>query len=559
VKFSNVKRLGIKKTACAVVSHSTHPFGARLCRHARAVKRFIALDCTSISGSQVKKNNLAAAKPTEITTGAETDTPFLKIQASSISLEHGSLIYRHAPAEVDVNTLEFTLNGAPIRVTDVDPNTTLLNFVRARGLTGSKEGCAEGECGACAVAMLHDDESGGSRFEAVNSCLCSLPSVHGREVWTVEGIGTPEALHPAQEALTNGGSQCGYCTPGFVVSMFCAYHDRARDGAIHVEDLCGNLCRCTGYRPIRDAASSLGQPEPSPFTARLERSARKLQTLEYTANTRHFSRPSNLPELFAILERDPSAKLIAGGTDVVVDINLRHARHTHLVSLEALPELRTLNWGDEFLEIGAGLSLSTLEAALGNRVPLLAELFPLYASRLIRNRATLGGNLVTASPIGDSSPVLLALGAQVKLASARGERAVPLNAFFTNFRETALKTGEIVVSILVPRPLASHQRFFKIAKRGRDDISTVAIAIALEVRDDVIQDAKLGLGGVAATPARAPQTEAFLIGKPLEERTMRDAGRILESEFTPLTDHRGSAAYRRAILRNTLERYLTEG
>ena len=456
-----------------------------------------------------------------------------------------------------MNALEFTLNGVQVIAPDIDPNTTLLNFVRSRGLTGSKEGCAEGECGACAVAVLRPAQNGGSRYEAVNSCLCLVAGLHGTEVLTVEGIGTPEKLHPAQMALTQGGSQCGYCTPGFAVSLFCEYHRPDRDGSVNLEALCGNLCRCTGYRPIVDGALSLGLPEPGAFTARLREPALKLEAMTYSSNARDFTRPVSLPDLFAALGRNPEAKLIAGGTDVLCEVNLRHTRFDSIISLEGLPELQSLNWSDEFLEIGAGVTITRLETTLGDRVPLLAELFPLYASRLIRNRATLGGNLVTASPIGDSSPVLLALNAQVKLQSARGERILPLSDFFTGFRKTALSPGEIVVSVLLPRPFASQVGFQKIAKRGRDDISTVSVAVALETRGGVIESARLGLGGVAATPSRAPLTEAFLIGKPLEVTTMRAAGRILESEFTPLSDHRGSAAYRSAMLRNALERYVT--
>ena len=361
----------------------------------------------------------------------------------SLSFEYGWHDFNHLQTDggAILTPLEFTLNGSPISVHDADPNTTLLNFVRSKGLTGSKEGCAEGECGACAVALVREDSSGQTRYEAVNACLCLLPSLHGQEVWTVEGIGTVAAMHPAQEALTHGGSQCGYCTPGFSVSLFCAYHDPKRGergGAVDLEALCGNLCRCTGYRPIRDAALSLGAPEASAFQTRLEQPAPELISLEYETLGRRYERPGELRELFTILKSNPDAKLIAGGTDVVVEITMRHKRFERLVSLEALPELQTLRWSDEFFEIGAGVTISRLEEGLGERVPLLAELFPLYASRLIRNRATLGGNLVTASPIGDSSPVLLALGAQVKLASATGERVIPLAEFFTGFRQTAL-------------------------------------------------------------------------------------------------------------------------
>ena len=457
-----------------------------------------------------------------------------------------------------MNALELTINGLRVDASGIDPNTTLLNFVRSKGLTGSKEGCAEGECGACAVALLRPDANGGCRYEAVNACLCLVAGLAGAEVLTIEGIGSSERPHPAQVALMQGGSQCGYCTPGFAVSLFCEYHRTERVSNINLEALCGNLCRCTGYRPIAEGALALGLPEASAFTARLEQPAPPMVALEYAHDGRRLTRPMSLAELFKTLTADPNLKLIAGGTDVLCEVNIRHARYEHLVSLEGIPELQRLEWTDNALEIGAGVSVSQLEAMLRNRIPLLAELFPLYASRLIRNRATLGGNLVTASPIGDSLPVLLALGAAVRLESARGERTMPLEAFFTGFRKTALEVGEIVTAIVIPTPTATHQRFFKIAKRGRDDISTVSVAIALEVSGGVIVDAKLGLGGVAATPARAFKTEAFLLGKPLERRVMREAGAILESEFTPLSDHRGSAAYRSAMLGQTLERFITE-
>jgi xanthine dehydrogenase small subunit len=364
-----------------------------------------------------------------------------------------------------MNALELTINGLKVDASGIDPNTTLLSFVRSRGLTGSKEGCAEGECGACAVAVLRSDANGGSRYEAVNACLCLVAGLAGADVLTIEGIGSSQAPHPAQQALMQGGSQCGYCTPGFAVSLFCEYHRTDRIGAINLESLCGNLCRCTGYRPIAEGASALGFPEVSAFTVRLEQPAPPITALEYAYDGRRLTRPSSLAELFKTLEAAPNAKLIAGGTDVLCEVNIRHARYEHLVSLEGIADLQRITWTDTALEIGAGVSISTLEAALGDRVPLLAELFPLYASRLIRNRATLGGNLGTASPIGDSSPVLLALGAVVKLESARGERTVPLEQFFTGFRKTALSTGEIVTAIVIPTPKATHQRFFKIAKR----------------------------------------------------------------------------------------------
>ncbi|RIH75586.1 Carbon monoxide dehydrogenase medium chain [Meiothermus taiwanensis] len=249
---------------------------------------------------------------------------------------------------------------------------------------------------------------------------------------------------------------------------------------------------------------------------------------------------------------------MAGGTDLVVEVNQRFARAEVLLDLSALPELQTLQWGPDYVEIGAGVSLSELERWLAGRIPLLSEWFPLFASRLIRNRATLGGNLGTASPIGDGPPVLLALEAEAVLVSAAGERVVPLERFFTGYRQTALSPGEVIRAVRIPLPLAPQARFYKVSKRRLDDISTVAAAFALRLEAGVVQHIRIGLGGVAATPVRAYQTEAFLQGKPWDERTVRAAAEVIRGEFRPIDDHRGSAAYRTAMLGNLLQKFHAE-
>jgi xanthine dehydrogenase small subunit len=455
-----------------------------------------------------------------------------------------------------VAELSFQLNGKAVRVSDLDPHTTLLSWLRQAGLTGSKEGCAEGECGACAVLLLRPDDQG-SRLEAVNGCLLLLPSLAGREVWTVEGLSGNGDLHPVQQAMLQGGSQCGYCTPGFVVSMAAEYYRKGREG-FDLEALSGNLCRCTGYRPIRDAALALGRPSPEdPLARRLSEPAPPLGPLHYQAGPTYL-RPASLPELFQALEAHPQARLVAGGTDLVVEVNQRFARAEVLLDLSALPELQTLQWGPDYVEIGAGVSLSELERWLAGRIPLLSEWFPLFASRLIRNRATLGGNLGTASPIGDGPPVLLALEAEAVLVSAAGERVVPLERFFTGYRQTALSPGEVIRAVRIPLPLAPQARFYKVSKRRLDDISTVAAAFALRLEAGVVQHIRIGLGGVAATPVRAYQTEAFLQGKPWDERTVRAAAEVIRGEFRPIDDHRGSAAYRTAMLGNLLQKFHAE-
>lgn len=452
--------------------------------------------------------------------------------------------------------IRFTLNGKEVTVQGVDPHTNLLTWLRQGGLTGSKEGCAEGECGACAVALVRPDAAGRTRYEAVNSCLLLLPSLHAQEVVTVEGIGLPEKLHPVQAAMTQGGSQCGYCTPGFVVSLFAEYYRPGREG-FDLEALGGNLCRCTGYRPIRDAAYSLGTPDPEdPLRKRLEEPAPAPGPLEYTLGPRRFYRPTTLQGLFDVLKMHPQARLIAGGTDLAVEANLRFSRWDVLVSVEAIPEMGRIDWDADNLEIGAAVPLSRIEEEVRGKLPLLEELLPLFASRLLRNRATLGGNLGTASPIGDSPPVLLALGAFVRVASATGQRLVPIDEFFTGYRKTALGPGEVILSVQIPRPFPEIGRFYKVAKRHQDDISTVAGAFALELADNgTVSRIRIAYGGVAATPIRAQLTEAALVGKPWNLAAVQAASRVLATEFKPISDHRGSAEYRSAMVVKLLEKF----
>jgi xanthine dehydrogenase small subunit len=454
--------------------------------------------------------------------------------------------------------LHLQLNGRPIEISNLDPHTTLLSYLRQTGLTGSKEGCAEGECGACAVLLLRPDQQG-SRLESVNGCLLPLASLAGQEVWTVEGLAQKGQLQPFQETMLQGGSQCGYCTPGFIVSMAAEYYRKDRN-AFDIEALSGNLCRCTGYRPIKDAADSLGKPvAEDAFVKRLEQPAPGVQSLHYLHNNQSFYRPVNLIELLRLLEQHPGAKLLAGGTDWVVEINQRFSRAEVQIGIDQIPELKQIIVTNDFIELGAGLTLSDLEHQLQNKIPLLQSWFPMFASRLIRNRATLGGNIATASPIGDSPPVLLALNASLVLTSAQGERELPLDSFFKAYRQTDLQRGEIIKAIRVPLPLAPLARFYKVAKRRMDDISTVAAGLTLELHlDHTVKSLRIGLGGVAATPVRAYRTEAALVGKTWNLQNVQAATEVIGSEFKPLDDLRGSAAYRVAMIKNLLEKFFVE-
>jgi xanthine dehydrogenase small subunit len=461
----------------------------------------------------------------------------------------------------------FELNGQIVSVNDVDPHCTLLEWLRASGRTGSKEGCAEGECGACAVAFLSRDEQGQPRYEPVNSCLVSLPEAHGRCIVSVEGVSAPGAeLHPVQAAMVRtGGSQCGYCTPGFVMSLFCEYYRRDRSG-FDPEAISGNLCRCTGYRPIADAARGLGQPEAEDsWLVRLGRGPAELPALDYAGAGRRYFRPANARELGRILWENPRAVLLGGGTDLMVYSNQRHTRFEALVSLAAIPELHELQVNDAEIVIGAALPLGQLERwieqrELGAELSALRELLPLFSSRLIRNRATLGGNLATASPIGDSAPVLLALGAELTLKTGGGQRRLPLREFFLDYRRTALLPGEWICSVHLPRPLPRWQRFYKVSKRVLDDISTVAAAFALDLAPDgSVQRLRAAYGGIGATPILAEGLERAALGKPWRsESTLQLLLDEVRGLGTPLTDQRGSAAYRSAMIEKLLERFHAE-
>jgi xanthine dehydrogenase small subunit len=466
------------------------------------------------------------------------------------------------------------LNGNCVSLEGLDHNTTLLNFIRATGLTGTKEGCAEGDCGACTVAVLTPDPSGKPVYQAVNSCLMLADMAVGLEVWTAEGIGQPEVLHAVQSAMSSaGGSQCGYCTPGFVMSMFAQHYSGV--SKFDESALVGNLCRCTGYRPIREAAQGLEQPSQNdPFLTRLKTSSVGKPAFESGG----FHRPDNLREALRLLKTLPNARVIAGGTDMTLEITTAFKRFENLVSLESIPQLLEIKRTDTHLEIGAGVPLSRLETEL--HVPLLNELWTWFASRQIRNRATLGGNLGTASPIGDAPVVLLALEAQLVLVSsddasdagAISERVVPLSSYFVGYRKTLLEPFELIKTIRIPLENigASHaspihdgslkpiQAMYKIAKRGHDDISTVMAAFHLELDDDTIIRARLAFGGVAATPVRALETEKILEGNRWNRATLERAKKLLALEFKPISDARASAEYRLRIIPNLLEKFWLE-
>lgn len=462
-----------------------------------------------------------------------------------------------------------TVNEQPRPLSGIHTHTTALDWLRASGLTGAKEGCAEGECGACAILLATPAGAGGTAWTPVNSCLLPAAALDGQEIVTAEGLGGPESLHPVQEQLgAAGGSQCGYCTPGFACSMAAEYYraDRApRPGGepdgehgangFDLHALSGNLCRCTGYRPIRDAAFALGFPAADdPLAARRGRPAPAPAAGGLAVDGTRFLRPGTLGEALELLRDEPTAVVVAGCTDWGVEVNLRGRRAPLVVAIDHLAELRSLSVTGEHALIGAALPLSEIERQLAGRIPLLAQLFPQFASRLIRNRATLGGNLGTGSPIGDAPPVLLALGAGVLLASAAGTREVDLAEYFTGYRQSVRRPDELITAVRIPLPQAGTSAFHKITKRRFDDISSVAVALALDIHPDTrtVTAARIGLGGIAATPVRALATERLLVGSVWNIKTVRAAAAALAAEGTPMADHRASAEYRVQMMRQSL-------
>ncbi len=466
------------------------------------------------------------------------------------------------------DAIEFTLNGRAVRVAAASTHLSLLDWLRSNRLTGSKEGCAEGDCGACTVAVLDTDAHGRRTWRSVTACITLLPMVAGREVLTVEGIAEGGA-HPVQRAMAEHyGSQCGYCTPGFVMSMFEAYYrPEALDRPALADQLCGNLCRCTGYRPIRDAAldvlAARDVTAPDRFRLPLASPAPVSASLEHVdpETGDRFLRPSTLDALCALRRAYPEAALVAGATEVGVEINKKFRRFPLLITTEHVAGLARVARVDGRWEVGGAATLTAFEEALGTSLPGVTKMLRVFASRQIRNRATLAGNLVTASPIGDMPPVLMALDAEVVARSVEGQRVIPLSDFFTGYRKTALRGDEVVEAVRFeegPSDPAWTRRFdtYKVSKRRELDISIVAAAFCIDTdASDVVRRARLAFGGVAATPVRALAAERALEGRPWTRDTVDAVLPLLREAFTPIADARSEVPFRRELVGSLFEKF----
>jgi len=463
-----------------------------------------------------------------------------------------------------MNAIRFWLNDRLVEEFAAPPTTTLLEYLRHDlRLTGTKEGCAEGDCGACTVAVLDAEAPGGPTYRAINSCLLLLPMLHGQRVYTVEALKRDSAHHPAQESLVQHlGSQCGYCTPGVVMSLFEACYRTDLDAPWKLDDqMCGNLCRCTGYRPIRAAALEIAGTRPDDHFGRLlETTGREDRELAYEAGGQRFFQPIEIGTLLELLAANPDCRLVSGATDLGLEVTKRHTRFPCLVSLGAIPELRRIEPIEGGWAIGAAARLSDVEAVVADALPSLARMLRYFGSRQIKHGATLGGNLCTASPIGDTAPVLLALGATAIARSDAGERAISLDDFFESYRKTALRPGEVLVRVEVPlAPPDARVGAYKVSKRRELDISAVSAGMLVRVDGaGRTVEARIAYGGMAPTPARARHAEAALVGEAWDEPAVARAAEALARDFTPITDLRGSAWYRATVARNLLLGFFAE-
>ena len=453
-------------------------------------------------------------------------------------------------SDLPASAIRFVLNGEPVEYA-IRPDTTVLDLIRLdAGLKGTKEGCAEGDCGACTVLLRRGD---GPRL-AANACIMTAAQIDGAELTTIEGLGTDGKLTALQEAMAgNGSSQCGFCTPGIVMALTGLLERDAEpdEDAIH-DALAGNLCRCTGYRPIVEAARSAAADQcPAPSEPDLP-----VRSAEIAAGGSVLHQPAALADMLALRERYPEAVILAGGTDLGVARADYHEQWDRILSTAHVAEMRAIVTGENSWSFGAAVTWEEVLSTVADDYPSLAVLIRRFGSTQIRSMGTIGGNIGTASPIGDGPPALIALGATITLASSSaGARSLPLEDFFIDYRKTALRPDEVIVSVEVPRPAPDTAfRVYKLSKRYDQDISTVCGAFWLHLEDGKVAECRVAYGGMAAIPKRASACEAKVTGSALDPQALREAGAALGEDFAPLSDWRGSAGYREAAAASLVER-----
>jgi len=462
------------------------------------------------------------------------------------------------------NEIEFILNDELIKINNVDTNVSVLNYIRIdKRLTGTKEGCASGDCGAC-TAIIAELKNNKLEYKAINTCIMFLYSLHGKQLITVEHLSNSK-LHPVQQSMVdNHGSQCGFCTPGFVMSMFGMYKDKVKPSNQNIDEyLAGNLCRCTGYNSIKKAAKKMySYGRKDKFSKNENKIIKLLKKIKHndiliSKNNNKFYIPLNLKNLIQYTQNNKQYKFVTGGTDIALEVTKKNNNINSLIYLGNNKDLNYIKIKENYINIGSATPINKIIPILKKYYPSFADMFDRYGSTQIRNVASIGGNLGSASPIGDSLPALLALNAKLILQS-KNQRLLDIKDFFKAYRKTALKNKEFIKEIRIPILKSHIFKCYKISKRIDDDISSLFVAYLMKLKNNIIIDINIAYGGMDSIPNFAFKTQKYLIGKEFNLKNIDKSKQMIEKDFTPLTDVRASSTYRKLVSKNLMDRLFLE-
>ena len=462
------------------------------------------------------------------------------------------------------NEIEFILNDELIKINNVDTNVSVLNYLRIdKRLTGTKEGCASGDCGAC-TAIIAELTNNKLEYKAINTCIMFLYSLHGKQLITVEHLSNSK-LHPVQQSMVdNHGSQCGFCTPGFVMSMFGMYKDKVKPSNQNIDEyLAGNLCRCTGYNSIKKAAKKMySYGRKDKFSKNENKIIKLLKKIKHndiliSKNNNKFYIPLNLKNLIQYTQNNKQYKFVTGGTDIALEVTKKNNTINSLIYLGNNKDLNYIKIKENYINIGSATPINKIIPILKKYYPSFADMFDRYGSTQIRNVASIGGNLGSASPIGDSLPALLALNAKLILQS-KNQRLLDIKDFFKAYRKTALKNKEFIKEIRIPILKSHIFKCYKISKRIDDDISSLFVAYLMKLKNNIIIDINIAYGGMDSIPNFAFKTQKYLIGKEFNLKNIEKSKQIIEKDFNPLTDVRASSSYRKLVSKNLMDRLFLE-
>ena len=462
------------------------------------------------------------------------------------------------------NEIEFILNDELIKINNVDTNVSVLNYLRIdKRLTGTKEGCASGDCGAC-TAIIAELKNNKLEYKAINTCIMFLYSLHGKQLVTVENLSNSK-LHPVQQSMVdNHGSQCGFCTPGFVMSMFGMYKDKVKPSNQNIDEyLAGNLCRCTGYNSIKKAAKKMySYGRKDKFSKNENKIIKLLKKIKHndiliSKNNNKFYIPLNLKNLIQYTQNNKQYKFVTGGTDIALEVTKKNNTINSLIYLGNNKDLNYIKIKENYINIGSATPINKIIPILKKYYPSFADMFDRYGSTQIRNVASIGGNLGSASPIGDSLPALLALNAKLILQS-KNQRLLDIKDFFKAYRKTALKNKEFIKEIRIPILKSHIFKCYKISKRIDDDISSLFVAYLIKLKNNIIIDVNIAYGGMDSIPNFAFKTQKYLIGKEFNLKNIDKSKQMIEKDFTPLTDVRASSTYRKLVSKNLMDRLFLE-